>query len=203
MRNLCCSISLILILMTWLSAGNEPVATFSIVAADTASGELGIAVASRFFAVGNVVPWAQAGGDSRGKQSAAMLVVKDGAGYGGYTDRAIDIRVDDHPEPFVELGRLLKIARMNYAWNEAWTLFTQQRSQEALPHIERAVKLDPDYPELLYDQAVIYLAAGQPAPALQALEKCLRLNPKLKSQAAVDGDLEALGSNKKFQRMIK
>ncbi|MFQ6116403.1 MAG: DUF1028 domain-containing protein, partial [bacterium] len=40
------------------------------------------------------------GGDACGKQSAAILVVKEGAGYGGYTDRAIDIRVDDHPEPF-------------------------------------------------------------------------------------------------------
>ncbi len=48
------------------------------------------------------------GGDARGKQSAAMLVVKENAGYGGYTDRAIDIRVDDSPEPFKENLLLLQ-----------------------------------------------------------------------------------------------
>ncbi|MFH1851542.1 MAG: tetratricopeptide repeat protein [Candidatus Neomarinimicrobiota bacterium] len=309
------------LLITLVLSQPGPVATFSIVAADTAAGELGIAVASRFFTVGNVVPWAKAGvgavatqsfantsfgwrgldlleqgtapdevvailirnddnptrrqfgvvaadgrsatytgencldwaggrsgscyavqgnilageavvaalektflsttgtlaerlyaaliageaagGDSRGKQSAALLVVKAGAGYGGYTDRAIDVRVDDHAEPFVELGRILAIARMNYAWNEAWTLFMQKRPQEALPHIERAVGLDPDYPELLYDQAVIRLAAGQPKAALEALEQCLKLNPKLKTQAAVDNDLEQLRADSAFRKLIK
>ena len=81
------------------------------------------------------------GGDSRGKQSAALLVVKENAGYNGYTDRAIDIRVDDHPEPFKELGRLLDYAQMNYAWNEAWTLFTHKKAAEALPHMDRAARL--------------------------------------------------------------
>ncbi len=90
----------------------------------------------------------KAGGDSRGKQSAALLVVKEGTGYGGYTDRAVDIRVDDHAEPFKELGRILKIGQMNYAWNEAWTLFTQDKYAEALPPMERTAKLAPDYGEV-------------------------------------------------------
>lgn len=47
-----------------------------------------------------------AGGDSRGKQSAALLVVREGGGYGGDNDRVVDLRVDDHPEPIVELIRL-------------------------------------------------------------------------------------------------
>jgi len=47
-----------------------------------------------------------AGGDSRGKQSAALLVVRDGGGYGGDNDRVIDLRVDDHPEPIKELIRI-------------------------------------------------------------------------------------------------
>ena len=50
-----------------------------------------------------------AGGDSRGKQSAALLVVKDGAGYDGGDDVAVDLRVDDHPEPCGELERLLDL----------------------------------------------------------------------------------------------
>src|SRR5215208_3055663 len=40
-----------------------------------------------------------AGGDSRGKQSAALLVVREGGGYGGDNDRVVDLRVDDHPDP--------------------------------------------------------------------------------------------------------
>jgi uncharacterized Ntn-hydrolase superfamily protein len=47
-----------------------------------------------------------AGGDSRGKQSAALLVVREGGGYGGDNDRLLDLRVDDHPEPIRELIRL-------------------------------------------------------------------------------------------------
>ena len=48
----------------------------------------------------------RAGGDSRGKQSAALLVVREGGGYGGDNDRVVDLRVDDHPEPIRELIRI-------------------------------------------------------------------------------------------------
>jgi uncharacterized Ntn-hydrolase superfamily protein len=47
------------------------------------------------------------GGDKRGRQSAALLVVKEGAGYGGFDDVAVDLRVDDHEDPCTELERLL------------------------------------------------------------------------------------------------
>ncbi|MFC7497581.1 MULTISPECIES: DUF1028 domain-containing protein [unclassified Nocardioides] len=50
-----------------------------------------------------------AGGDSRGRQSAALLVVKEEAGYAGLDDIAVDLRVDDHREPIVELARLLAL----------------------------------------------------------------------------------------------
>jgi uncharacterized Ntn-hydrolase superfamily protein len=51
----------------------------------------------------------KAGGDSRGKQSAAILVVRDKAGYGGYNDRYLDFRVDDHKDPVAELARILAL----------------------------------------------------------------------------------------------
>jgi uncharacterized Ntn-hydrolase superfamily protein len=51
----------------------------------------------------------QAGGDRRGKQSAALKIVSPGKGYGGLNDVAIDLRVDDHPEPVPELQRLLEL----------------------------------------------------------------------------------------------
>ena len=50
-----------------------------------------------------------AGGDMRGRQSAALLVVREGAGYDGADDVAADLRVDDHPAPIPELQRLLEL----------------------------------------------------------------------------------------------
>ncbi len=51
----------------------------------------------------------RAGGDRRGRQSAALLVVRDEAGYGGLDDIEVDLRVDDHTDPVVELSRLLDL----------------------------------------------------------------------------------------------
>lgn len=53
-----------------------------------------------------------AGGDKRGRQSAALLVVREEGGYGGFNDRYIDLRVDDHDAPVAELGRLLSLQRV-------------------------------------------------------------------------------------------
>ena len=53
----------------------------------------------------------EAGGDRRGRQSAALLVVREGWGYGGLTDRFRDLRVDDHPTPIKELERIYYIHR--------------------------------------------------------------------------------------------
>jgi len=51
-----------------------------------------------------------AGGDRRGRQSAALLVVKEGAGYGGFDDIDVDLRIDDHEDPVTELERLLGLS---------------------------------------------------------------------------------------------
>lgn len=51
----------------------------------------------------------EAGGDTRGQQSAALLVVQENSGYGGFNDRYIDLRVDDAEKPIEELQRLLEI----------------------------------------------------------------------------------------------
>lgn len=55
-----------------------------------------------------------AGGDARGRESAALLVVRDGAGYGGVDDRWLDLRVDDHPDPVPELQRIMGVWRLYY-----------------------------------------------------------------------------------------
>jgi len=85
----------------------------------------------------------RAGGDRRGRQSAALLVVREGAGYGGMDDIAVDLRFDEHPEPATELARLLDLNRIYL------TASTE----------EERVHLDPDLRTELEELA---RAAGHP-----------------------------------------
>ncbi len=61
----------------------------------------------------------RAGGDRRGKQSAAIYIVKPEGGYGGYNDRWVDYRVDDHPEPVKHLGSLLELHELYFGESPA------------------------------------------------------------------------------------
>jgi uncharacterized Ntn-hydrolase superfamily protein len=143
------------------------------------------------------------GGDARGKQSAALIVVKENAGYGGYTDRAIDIRVDDHEQPFKELGRLLDYAQMNYSWNQGWTLYMEGKYEQALPHMEYTAILAPENPEVLFDLAIIRLASGNKRGAMEALEKAIGFNPNLKKQAIGEKSFEDLHNYPIYKKLIK
>jgi uncharacterized Ntn-hydrolase superfamily protein len=60
-----------------------------------------------------------AGGDSRGQQAAALLIVRANGGYGGGNDRFIDLRVDDHPAPIDELRRLVLLHRVYFDLDQA------------------------------------------------------------------------------------
>ena len=68
----------------------------------------------------------RAGGDRRGKQSAAVLVVKPKGGYGGFNDRYLDLRVDDHPQPVGELERIAGL----------WQLYFEKPSEDQLVAID-------------------------------------------------------------------
>src|SRR5204862_98456 len=90
--------------------------TFSIVGYDPANGEL----AERLMAA--LEAGDAAGGDSRGRQSAALLVVRKEGGYRALNDRYIDLRVEDSAQPFVELRRLVSMALANAWMQHAYTL---------------------------------------------------------------------------------
>ncbi len=67
----------------------------------------------------------QAGGDARGRQSAALLVVRAEGGYGGLNDRYIDLRVDDDPDPVPRLHQLLALQRLFFekpAEDDLWPI---------------------------------------------------------------------------------
>jgi uncharacterized Ntn-hydrolase superfamily protein len=63
-----------------------------------------------------------AGGDRRGRQSAALLVVRKAGGYGGESDVEVDLRVDDHPTPVAELRRLLDLHQLYFGKPDPATL---------------------------------------------------------------------------------
>lgn len=65
-----------------------------------------------------------AGGDSRGRQSAAIMVVKEKGGYNGFTDRYFDLRVEDHLEPIEELKRIVELYRFVFL----------ERKPESIPY---------------------------------------------------------------------
>ncbi|MFC0002987.1 DUF1028 domain-containing protein [Micromonospora siamensis] len=64
----------------------------------------------------------RAGGDRRGRQSAGLLVVQRHGGYAGTGDELVDLRVDDHPDPVAELGRLLDVHTMLFGRPDPATL---------------------------------------------------------------------------------
>ena len=83
--------------------------TWSILVRDPATGALGAAVATRFFAVGALEAGESAGGDRRGKQSAALKIcTRDPC-------PDLDIRTDDHPDPLAELRRLHAVRQERFA----------------------------------------------------------------------------------------
>ena len=63
-----------------------------------------------------------AGGDRRGRQSAALLVVAKAMGYGGTSDVLVDLRVDDHPDPLTEMARLLEMHTLYFERPDPATL---------------------------------------------------------------------------------
>ncbi|MFA0737514.1 MAG: hypothetical protein LKKZDAJK_000602 [Candidatus Fervidibacter sp.] len=144
-----------------------------------------------------------AGGDARGKQSAALLVVRKGGGYGGFDDRYIDLRVDDHPEPVKELRRLLT---MKLAWarlSEAARWRRKGNLQKAAEVLQEAVRRFPDQAVLHYDLACYLALLGRKEEALKELEIALQRDPNLKALAQKDDDLRSLRGNPRFEKLVR
>ena len=84
-----------------------------------------------------------AGGDSRGQQSAALLVVREKGGYSGFNDRFIDLRVDDHPQPIDELRRILLLHKLYLFPTNPQDILTIEQPLAA--EIQRLLKASGDY----------------------------------------------------------
>jgi uncharacterized Ntn-hydrolase superfamily protein len=101
------------------------------------------------------------GGDIRGRQSAAMAVVKaDGTGQ-KWRDFLVEIRVDDSPEPLKELRRLLNITRAYDYMNKGDEFLAENKLDEAGEAYASAAKLAPDNLEILFWHAVTLVTINE------------------------------------------
>lgn len=143
------------------------------------------------------------GGDSRGMQSMALLVVKDQGGYSGYTDRYIDLRVDDAKDPFKEMRRLMRIQQGIKHLQIAGRHYRDKNLDAAVKEAERAVLADPTNADCHYDYACYLSLSGKKDDALLALRKALQLNPKMADLAKKDGDLSSIRPAASFKKMVE
>jgi uncharacterized Ntn-hydrolase superfamily protein len=108
-----------------------------------------------------------AGGDARGKQSAALVVVKakgTGRPWVG-ADKLFELRIEDHPQPLVELRRLLRLQRAYGHANRGDELMTEKKVDEALVEYAAASTLAPEIIELPFWHAVTLASIGREAEA--------------------------------------
>ena len=312
---MCCALTALMLQVTPALCA-EPVATFSIVAFDSVTGDLGVAVQSKFFAVGSVVPWAragvgavasqafgnptygprgldllaqgmypdsviqrlladdpqreqrqvgivdtsgrsaaftgseclpwaghfvgrhfavqgnilvseetvqamarafhetddmlgerlmraleagqEAGGDSRGMQSAAIVIVRTGGGYGGYTDRYCDLRVDDHKNPIAELRRVFTVWKVQALINEGYSLANAGDADASIAAGLKAIGLDSLSGESHYHLACYYSKAARFDEALRTLEQAILRDAAYARRAPDDPDFAPIKTDPRF-----
>lgn len=117
------------------------------------------------------------GGDIRGRQSAAMIVVKGQSTGVDYRDRLIDIRVEDSPDPLAELRRLLTLSRAYQRMNEGDEKMVQKDSAGAREAYGRAMELAPEVTEIRYWAAVTMFSEGMEGEALELFRAVFEREP--------------------------
>ena len=124
----------------------------------------------------------EAGGDSRGRQSAAMLVVGKGMGRNINNDVVARLQVEDHPTPIVELGRVLDINLALAAMSRSRERMQAGDSAAALAEAERAAELWPAASDSWLNLGLLRYSAGDRDGALESLEKAASMNDLFRGQ---------------------
>ena len=120
------------------------------------------------------------GGDIRGKQSAAMLIVGGNPTGIPWKDVVMDIRVDDHAEPLKELKRLIRIHRAYQHANKGDHYLELEEIEKALVEYEKASEFYPENPELPYWSAVTLASKGNLEQALPIFRDVFQKEPRLR-----------------------
>ncbi len=143
-----------------------------------------------------------AGGDSRGLQSAAILVVKEGEGYGGFNDRYCDLRVDDHAEPIRELRRLFGMWKVSALIQAGYTAVGSGDFEAAYRAGAEAAELDPESGEPNFHRACYFSRGGRVQDAIEQLKIAIGRDPALEARARSDTDLTPLHELPAFQDLV-
>lgn len=116
------------------------------------------------------------GGDIRGKQSAALIVVSSEKPKDPWDDRLIDIRVDDHQNPIKELDRLLNVHRAYEFMNKGDVAMENQNTQAALEAYSNAEKRLPNNVEMKFWKAVALVNSGDVKKAVPLFERIFSID---------------------------
>ncbi|HEU4508194.1 MAG TPA: DUF1028 domain-containing protein, partial [Pyrinomonadaceae bacterium] len=117
-----------------------------------------------------------AGGDIRGKQSAALIVVTGKPTGQAWKDRTFDLRVDDNPEPLKELRRLVRLQRAYNHMNAGDLAVEKKDNEAALREYSAAEKLVPDNAEMIYWHAVALVNMGRVDESLPLFRKVFAMD---------------------------
>jgi uncharacterized Ntn-hydrolase superfamily protein len=118
-----------------------------------------------------------AGGDIRGKQSAAILVVRGKPSDRPWTDRLIDLRVEDHDHPVAEIRRLLHLHRAYEHMNRGDEAVAAGQMDLAAREYAAAESMVPDSHEFVFWHAVTLVATGHADEALPLFARAFRMEP--------------------------
>ena len=121
-----------------------------------------------------------AGGDIRGMQSAAILVVKGVSSGRTWQDRIFDLRVEDSPQPLAELRRLVTFQRANNLANDGDRYLEKKDYAAGLKAYAEAEALLPDFAEMAFWHAVALANTGKVDDALPIFAKAYRMYPKFR-----------------------
>src|SRR5215216_359345 len=135
------------------------------------------------------------GGDIRGRQSAAMVVVTGKPTGQAWKDRIFDLRVDDHPEPLKELRRLVRLQRAYNHMNAGDLAVEKKDNEGALREYSAAEKLVPDNAEMIYWHGVALVNMGRVDESLPLFKRVfamdrnwLTLTPRLPKAGLLPDD---------------
>ena len=142
------------------------------------------------------------GGDIRGKQSAAMLIVTGKPTGLPWKDTVMDIRVDDNPHPLKELKRLIRIHKAYQHANKGDHYLEINEVDNALIEYEKASDLYPENPELPYWSAVTLVGLGDLDKALPIFSKVFKKEPRLKMMTPRIVDAGLLPKDDKILKLI-
>jgi uncharacterized Ntn-hydrolase superfamily protein len=116
------------------------------------------------------------GGDIRGRQSAAIVVVKGKPSGKPWQDRVFDLRVEDHQQPLVELRRLVRLQRAYNHMNAGDLAIEHKDNEGALREYSAAAALVQDNPEIVYWHAVALVNMGRVEESLPLFRRVFEMD---------------------------